>query len=182
MTQKMHLLSAAAFALLQLPTLTSAQNDTIGENCPPSLEPIVNGEFNSSGSLAFQFEDQDEWHLSLVLRDIRRGERSYPATEQLLTAFLSVPESLIGSEQGEKTRVCSYWMNGRNATVKESNSTLSCGGVLSDKCQQVLHDIDSVSIHDDDCPSLDSKEVREACDDIVWLSTSRFYHLECSSL
>lgn len=173
MIQTTRILSAAAAAILLFPNPSLSQNDTSkAEDCPIYLQPIINGDYNSSGTLAFQFEDQDEWRLSLTLQDIRRPENSYPTTENYLATFLSVPESLIGSEQGNKTAVCTYWMNGRNATVNESNnSTESCGGILSDRCREVLQAVRGPS--DDDCPSLNSTEVREACGDIVWLSTGQ---------
>ncbi|RSL69562.1 hypothetical protein CEP53_002190 [Fusarium sp. AF-6] len=172
------LLAAAASVYMMLPA--TAQ-------CPASINKINDGNvtFNATGDTSVTFFDKDPWHISLTIEDSRREKTRYGSkwnTLQDLGVFLSVPESFIGTRDGNRTQVCTYRMEGQNATSDAENSSarLSCNGILSEDCQKALRSVSAPK--DGECPSAPSN-VAEACGELIniWTSVSlNFSTSNCS--
>lgn len=135
-----------------------------------------NGSFNSTGSAEFQLameNDQDPlqpWYLTEALRDVPLNDNGTRGT-QALTIFLSVPESFVGSEQGNNTKFCTYRMVGQNATAADDGS---CDKILSTECLKAIDDIPAMKDNDDDCPRPD---IRDACGHVFTLSSGKHHSL-----
>ncbi|KAI8675922.1 hypothetical protein NCS57_00494900 [Fusarium keratoplasticum] len=161
------LLAAAASVYVVLPA--TAQ-------CPTSVRKINDGNvtFNATGDTSVTFVEKDPWHLSLTIEDSRRENTRYGSewnTLQDLGVFLSVPESFIGTRDGNRTQVCTYRMEGQNATsdVEDNSAKLSCNGILSEDCQKALRSVSAPK--DGECPSAPSS-VAEACGESINIWTS----------
>jgi hypothetical protein len=84
--------------------------------------------------------------------------------------FLSGPESIPGTTNGNEMELCYYEMDALNATSdsEESNDIdASCDGILSEECQKALRG--APRPRDGECPSVD---VEEACGRPIRLWTS----------
>ncbi|KAG7148394.1 hypothetical protein HYQ46_002744 [Verticillium longisporum] len=88
---------------------------------------------------------------------------------QDLAVFLSVPQSFVGTETGNATRVCGYTMPGQNATsVGDASSEDSCSGVLSEeRIEEALKT--PMPPSDGSCPELD---LGDKCDVSTGFRTS----------
>ncbi|RSM04811.1 hypothetical protein CDV31_009902 [Fusarium ambrosium] len=144
--------------------------------CPASIKKINDGNvtFNATGDTSVTFVNKDPWHLSLTIEDSRRENTRYGSewnTLQELGVFLSVPESFIGTRDGNRTQVCTYRMEGQNATseAEDSSARLSCNGILSEDCQKALRSVSAPK--DGECPSAPSN-VAEACGESINIWTS----------
>ncbi|KAI8665615.1 hypothetical protein LRP88_03881 [Fusarium phalaenopsidis] len=161
------LLAAVASVYMVLPA--TAQ-------CPASVRKINDGNvtFNATGDTSVTFVDKDPWHLSLTIEDSRRENTRYGSewdTLQDLGVFLSVPESFIGTRDGNRTQVCTYRMEGQNTTsdAEDNSAKLSCNGILSEDCQRALRSVSAPK--DGECPSAPSS-VAEACEESISIWTS----------
>ncbi|RMJ14412.1 hypothetical protein CDV36_005913 [Fusarium kuroshium] len=144
--------------------------------CPAPIEKINAGNvtFNATGDTSVAFINKDPWHLSLTIEDSRRENTRYGSewnTLQDLGVFLSVPESFIGTRDGNRTQVCTYRMEGQNATsdAEDNSAKLSCNGILSEDCQNALRSVSAPK--DGECPSAPSN-VAEACAESINIWTS----------
>lgn len=132
--------------LLFFASHVSAQNinDTLGI-CPPRIQEIANGRarFNATGTADVKFPNQEDWYLSLTFRDFRGGEMI--GTSQYLSILLGVPKSLVGTDEGNSTRICVYRMDGQNGKpdIDGGDANSTCTGIIGDKCQEALHGISS---------------------------------------
>ncbi|GAB1319749.1 hypothetical protein MFIFM68171_09959 [Madurella fahalii] len=158
----------AASTILNGASLAAAQSSF--EDCPRPIQDIAddNTSFNSTGSASFSLglggdaeggEDEQQggsWYLSYSLTDRRGDNINFGpwVTAQELNVFLSVPESLIGTRQGNDTRFCMYLMPGQNKTSGDGSG--SCSGVLSDKCLQALRNTPPPT--EERCPQADIEE------------------------
>ncbi|KAM0261549.1 hypothetical protein ACHAPA_009719 [Fusarium lateritium] len=118
----------------------SAQNNSSYRDCPVTIRNIAteNWLYNSTGTLPIEFEGQDDsWQISVTVTDRRApnlwfGDRK---SDQETNTYLSVPESLIGSEKGNETFICLYMMPGFNQTATNATEADdSCEGILGDEC------------------------------------------------
>lgn len=137
---------AALLLAIPFATLALSQNTSDPNACWRSQYPHGT-KFNSTGLAPLTFSpstnDKEPWYLSVGFND------SGPAggtTEPLISAFVSVPESFVGSKEGNETKICVYRFAGTNAT-----SDLSCKHGLSDKCAQSLRS--TVPPPGQSCPS-----------------------------
>ncbi|KAJ3460123.1 hypothetical protein MRS44_010990 [Fusarium solani] len=144
--------------------------------CPASVRKINDGNvtFNATGDTSVTFVGKNPWHLSLTIEDSRRENTRYGSewnTLQDLGVFLSVPESFIGTRDGNRTQVCTYRMEGQNATsdAGDNSAKLSCNGILSEDCQKALRSVSAPK--DGECPSAPSN-VAEACGESINIWTS----------
>jgi hypothetical protein len=161
MTVNSFSLLAAAALFSSLPTPASAQNPSNSslEGCPPQVQQVANGELpvNSTGSTAFSLGALDPWHLSLILSDHRAENAKYGRWETLqeLAVYLSVPESIVGTDEGNNTRFCAYVASGLNEASDAEpgeDGSQSCNGVLSDECLRALRS--ARGPEEDGCPLL----------------------------
>ncbi|KAH8176583.1 hypothetical protein LIA77_05001 [Sarocladium implicatum] len=149
-----------------------AQNSSSFAGCPAGTEELADGQlaFNATKSASFELHTTlGEWYLSLGLRDTRAANLGFGDYEsgQWLEFMLSVPESLIGSQQGNNTEYCVYRFPARNETADDDEEPGSCKGVLSDDCVEAMEN--SQMSGDEGCPSID---VSEECGFNWELSTS----------
>ena len=151
-------------ALGQLAFLANAQNDT-SRQCSTTLEDINDGTMpvNASRTTYLDVGGDDPWYLSVVLRAPYTNDK-----RDLQSDFLiSVPEDLIGTKEGNDTRICMHITSGQNKISDadddaEMNDT--CDGVLSDKCQDALRKV-ATAPSDDECPDMFSSSLKDACGD-----------------
>ena len=110
--------------------------------------------FNATGTVKFTFEpigiEPQTWYLTASLRDRRFIGATYPGS-QSLSMHLSVPEAIVGSRQGNATRICPYRLSALNATREDGEPPGSCKGILSEQCLDALKAIQSPG--DMDCPT-----------------------------
>jgi hypothetical protein len=150
-------------------------NDSYVEDCPSPISTIVNGNhpFNSTGMvrLAPDSTHDDPWYLSLTITDRRNPQYIYgdSATWQQLEGFLSIPNSLAGSEDGSQTKYCMYMLPSRNAGTQEEAG--SCSGVVSDECIAALRE-NTPAISDSECHRPDNLEA--ACGAFAPMAMSEF--------
>ncbi|RSL58838.1 hypothetical protein CEP54_007571 [Fusarium duplospermum] len=161
------LLAAAASVYMVLP---------VQAQCPAPINKINDGNvtFNATGDTSITFVNKDSWHLSLTIEDSRRENTRYGSewnTLQDLGVFLGVPESFVGTRDGNRTQVCTYRMEGQNATsdAEDNSAKLSCNGILSEDCQKALRSVSAPK--DGECPSAPSN-VAEACGQSINIWTS----------
>ncbi|WYZ46000.1 hypothetical protein EsH8_IX_000225 [Colletotrichum jinshuiense] len=141
--------------------LAQTSNSSSLENCPRPIQNIGNGRtnFNSTGSRPFRLtpDQENDWYLSYALTDVRGETINIGSwvTMQDLSVYISVPQSLIGTRQGNNTMFCMYMMPGQNDTVTYSgdDASRSCTGVLSDNCLRALRSTPPPA--EDDCPKVD---------------------------
>ena len=121
---------------------TLAQRNYTNLTCPNPISEIRDSSFsswfNSTGTIPVQFNNQDDsWRISLSLTDMR-AERLWfgpYSSMQQLSLWVSVPESLVGTEKGNRTNICAYTISGKNATATNSTKPKdSCKAIISNKC------------------------------------------------
>ncbi|KXX80991.1 hypothetical protein MMYC01_205173 [Madurella mycetomatis] len=158
----------AAGAILSGTLLATAQSSF--DDCPRPIQDIAddNTSFNSTGSASFSLglegdaeggggeQQGGSWYLSYSLTDRRGDNINFGSwvTAQELNVYLSVPESLIGTRQGNDTRFCMYMMPGQNETSRDGSG--SCSGVLSDECLRALRNTPPPT--EERCPQADIEE------------------------
>jgi hypothetical protein len=129
-----------SIATLCLAGHVSAQTNSSYRDCPVAIRNIAteNWPYNSTGTLPIEIQGQDDpWQISVAVTDRRApdlwfGDRR---SDQETNTYLSVPESLIGSSEGNETFVCLYMMPGVNETATNATEADgSCNGILSDEC------------------------------------------------
>ena len=137
----------ANFVLLAaslLLTSCSAQesNDTFMARCQGPIDSIANGSqyFNSTGTARLPSNPihDDDWYVSVTITDRRDPNHIY-GTEmpwQEREAFISVPDSLVRSQDGNQTEYCVYELPGQDASSQQEAG--DCSGVLSDDCIDAL--------------------------------------------
>ncbi|EEY23105.1 conserved hypothetical protein [Verticillium alfalfae VaMs.102] len=159
MPNKSRFAFAAAFFLSGQPYATAQRNESL-ENCPLPIRHLADDRsWNATGTIAIPpLENGDEdWFVSATLTDIRRANVYFDGwpTAQDLAVFLSVPQSFVGSETGNATRVCGYTMPGQNATATgDASSEDSCSSVLPEECiEEALKT--PMTPSDVPCPELD---------------------------
>lgn len=115
---------------------------------------VADAAFNATGTVEFTFEpigvEPQTWYLTAALSDKRFIGATYPGS-QSLSMHLSVPEAIVGSRQGNATRICPYRLSVLNATREDGEPPGSCKGILSEECLDALKAIQSPG--DDECPS-----------------------------
>lgn len=137
-----------------------AQNNSSSRECSPLLADIEEGEWgwNSTGTLEFDVSGHDEpWHLSVGFTDLRESTKEYDdaAREQLIRMFISVPDSLVGSKEGNNTHVCVYVSRAQNATSNASGPAIrSCAGIWDDECLNKWSEARLPDIVNNDCPPI----------------------------
>ena len=139
---------------------TLAQSDSRNATCPISVRDIPGGFgswFNSTGTITVQFDNQDDpWQISVSLTDKRAENLWYGKyrSAQWLSLWVSVPESLVGTEKGNGTNICVYMMRGKNGTATNATEPKdSCDGIISDACFEVYESFDR-PLQDGECPSM----------------------------
>ncbi|KAL0934773.1 uncharacterized protein CTRU02_209364 [Colletotrichum truncatum] len=150
-----------ALAYIGSQSLGQSTNTTSLENCPSAIQNIGGGrtQFNSTGTRPFKLipNQEDDWYLSYTLTDLRGENMKFGpwVTMQDLSVYLSVPQSFIGTQQGNNTDFCMYLMPGRNDTLTYSgdDASRSCEGVLSDNCIRALRSTPPPA--EGDCPRAD---------------------------
>lgn len=163
----------AWLTLLATSVPTLAQNSSSFAGCPYGTEDYATGQlgFNATKSASFELHSSlGEWYLSLGLRDSRAENLRFGdyRSGQWLEFMLSVPESLIGSRQGNNTEYCVYRFPARNETSDDDEAPGSCKGVLSDDCVEAMEN--SQMNGEEECPSID---VSEECGFNWEVSTSK---------
>ncbi|SPJ78593.1 uncharacterized protein FTOL_06982 [Fusarium torulosum] len=140
----------------------SAQANSSYRDCPVAIRNIAteNWPYNSTGTLPIEFEGQDDpWQISVAVTDRRAphlwfGDRK---SDQETNTYLSVPESLIGSSEGNETFVCLYMMPGVNQTATNATEADgSCNGILSDECIEEFND--APTSDGQKCPTVSASE------------------------
>ncbi|KAJ4004797.1 hypothetical protein NW752_009537 [Fusarium irregulare] len=139
---------------------TLAQSNSTNETCPSAVRDIKEGGFgswfNSTGTIAVQFPQQDEWRISVSLTDRRAENLRYGdyRSDQSIEAWLSVPKSLAGTEKGNETNVCLYMMMGKNVTATNATAPEdSCDGIIDEECMEEILDFKS-PLKDGRCPRM----------------------------
>lgn len=166
----------ALLAFLATSVSVVAQNSSTFAGCPTGTESLATGElgFNATKSAGFTLQPElGEWYISLGLRDSRADNLHFGDARagQWLEVMLSVPESFIGSQQGNDTEYCMYRFPARNETADEDEEAGSCKGVISDDCVEAMQK--SWMEDGNGCPSID---VREECGFNWEISTGTFPH------
>jgi hypothetical protein len=153
-----------AIALFLSSCYAQGLNDTSMEDCRPPITSIASGSqfFNSTGTalLASNILHDDDWYVSVTITD-RRDPRHIYGTDmpwQEREAFISVPDSLVGSQEGNETEFCVYELSSRDASSQQEAG--DCGGVLSDECIDALLK-NSPIMSEGQCHKRDN--VKEAC-------------------
>lgn len=131
-----------AASLLLTSCSARESNDTSTERCQGPIDSIAKGNqyFNSTGTARLpsnQLHD-DDWYVSVTITDRRDPNHIY-GTEmpwQEREAFISVPDSLVGSQDGNQTEYCVYELPGQDASSQQEAG--DCSGVLSDDCIDAL--------------------------------------------
>ncbi|KAJ4244056.1 hypothetical protein NW762_014669 [Fusarium torreyae] len=113
------------------------------EDCPVSIKDIADKRlYNSTGTVEATFKGQDDpWEISVALTDTRAPNLWFGEyrSDQAISIYLSVSESLVGSRKGNETFVCAYMMTGFNETSTNSiQADDPCDGILSDECVEDL--------------------------------------------
>lgn len=167
---------SATSTLLLTPCHAQSLNDSSVQECPSPIRTIVNGRqpFNSTGTvrLAPGPAQKDSWYLSLTITDRRDPQYIYgdSATWQEREGFLSVPESLAGSREGNQTEYCMYMLPSRDATSQEQPG--NCTGLLSDECMTALQH-NTPSFSDGKCQKPNNLE--DACGTMSPLGMSKLF-------
>ncbi|CAN9407594.1 unnamed protein product [Alternaria sp. RS040] len=129
-------------ALLLTSCYAQSLNDTSLEGCQGPITTIARGSqyFNSTGTvrLASNPTHDDDWYVSVTITDRRNPRQIYGPSMpwQEREAFLSVPDSLVGSQEGNQSEYCVYELPGQDASSQEEAG--NCSGVLSDDCIDAL--------------------------------------------
>ncbi|KAF4976015.1 hypothetical protein FZEAL_7271 [Fusarium zealandicum] len=111
----------------------AGQGDSTWRGCA-SVGPDISQDdvrFKSTGAILYEFPEQDPWHLSLALADIRTENLRFGprVTSQDLGVLISIPESPFTSQEG-KTRHCG-----------DEDASSSYNGILSEECQEALRKV-----------------------------------------
>ncbi|CRK38804.1 hypothetical protein BN1723_015403, partial [Verticillium longisporum] len=144
-----------------------------GKGALDAADKENNRSWNATGTVAVPPLDNgdEDWFVSTTLTDIRSTNVYFDGwpTAQDLAVFLSVPQSFVGTETGNATRVCGYTMPGQNATsVGDASSEDSCSGVLSEeRIEEALKT--PMTPSDGSCPELD---LGDKCDVSTGFRTS----------
>ncbi|TDZ15709.1 hypothetical protein Cob_v011397 [Colletotrichum orbiculare MAFF 240422] len=154
-------------------------NASAYENCSVAIRDIVNqrdvfGDFNSSGTTASTMgHSADDWYVSVGISDSRHGLVTYDGypTGQQVNVFLSVPESLIGSQRGNDTLYCPYRFQSQNVSSSAGSGEETCSGVLSDRCLEALRS--AAGPREDGCPRIDVADDRDGMSTEQWTLAPR---------
>ncbi|KAI4614465.1 hypothetical protein J4E83_007119 [Alternaria metachromatica] len=174
-----------AAALLLSSCSAQESNDTSLQDCQGPINAIASGSqyFNSTGTvrLASDQTHDDDWYVSVTITDRRDPNHIYgpemPWQER--EAFISVPNSLVGSQDGNQTEYCVYELPGQDASSQQEAG--DCSGVLSDDCIDALMQNTPV-MSDGQCHK--PENVEDACGMVasqpVEGAPSNFNSTECS--
>lgn len=170
---KSFLFVATASLYFAVPTLTQSTDNSTSNTC--SSEAVFTSAFNSTGTVEFRLPEQDPWHLSLGLTDMRSERNSY--LNQNLDVFLSVPESFVENESEDQPTYCLYRFRGQNKPLNGKQDEQSCDDILSDKCRSAISRTSSPS--DGRCSS---PEIKDDCDfSVIFYSCMFFISLLASA-
>lgn len=150
-------------------------NDSSVQNCSGPIQVIARDDFpiNSTGTARLaQGSAREPWYVSLTITDRREPGIVYgdSITWQQLEGFLSVPSSLVGSQQNNQTEYCMFMLPPRDSSSQEEAG--DCISVLSDECMRSLvHN--TPSMWDGRCHK--PSDVEEACGTHVPLVSRTFF-------
>ncbi|KAI4933149.1 hypothetical protein J4E85_003553 [Alternaria conjuncta] len=154
------------------------------ERCQGPINAIASGSqyFNSTGTarLPSNPTHDDDWYVSVTITDRRDPNHIY-GTEmpwQEREAFISVPDSLVGSQDGNQTEYCVYELPGQDASSQQEAG--DCSGVLSDDCIDALMK-NTPAMSDGQCYK--PENVEDACGMVASQpvgTPSNFNSTECS--
>ncbi|KAI4954066.1 hypothetical protein J4E91_001775 [Alternaria rosae] len=117
-------------------------NSCYAQDCQGPINAIESGNhhFNSTGTarLPSNPTHDDDWYVSVTITDRRNPRYIYGPSMpwQEREAFLSVPDFLVGSQDGNQTQYCVYELPGHDASSQQDAG--DCSGVLSDDCIDAL--------------------------------------------